>query len=447
MTGHRVVVVGGGFGGLNVVRALRRVKVEVTLVDRRNFHLFQPLLYQVATGGLSPANIAAPFRSILRRQKNCQIRLGEVKGFDLANHKVLLADGELPYDSLVVAAGSRTSYFGNDLWAVDAPGLKSIEDALDIRRRVLSAFEAADRETDPARKQAQLTFVIVGAGPTGVELAGTLAEIADYTLKHEFRHPQSYEARILLVDMSPRPLSTFPESLSEETRKQLEKRGIELRPNTRVTQVNADGITLQVGTHTEDIAAETVLWAAGVAASPLGKLLAEQSGAPLDRQGRVQVQSDLTLPGHSNVFVIGDLANYIGEDGKSLPGVAPVAMQQGTHVAETIMARFQHKTVKPFRYFDYGSMATIGRNAAVAKLGKYEFRGFIAWLMWLFIHLIQIVQFDNRVMILFQWAWNYITFNRSARLITDVGGDSAPAVHPAQNPPTLQVPMTPTVGV
>jgi NADH:ubiquinone reductase (H+-translocating) len=418
---QRVVIVGGGFGGLHAARSLRKADVDVTLVDRRNFHLFQPLLYQVATGGLSPGNIAAPLRSILKHQQNCRVWLGDVTGFDLAGKRVLLTDGELSYDTLIVAAGARTSYFGQDAWAEQAPGLKSIEDALTIRQRVLSAYEAAEREPDPARHRDLLTFVIVGGGPTGVELAGTLAEISRHTLKQEFRTTKPQEARILLVDMAPRVLNAFPEKLSAEAKSRLEGIGVDLRLGARVLNVSKEFIELQQGEFRETVKAHTILWAAGVAASPLGSLLAKAAGANVDRMGRVMVQPDLTLPGHPDVFVIGDLAHYAGADGKPLPGVAPVAMQQGQHVARILQARLASRPEPEFRYHDYGSMATIGRRAAVAQIGRFQFRGMIAWLLWLFVHLMQIVQFQNRVLILLQWAWNYWTFSRSARLITAVG--------------------------
>lgn len=423
---HRIVIVGGGFAGLNAARALRRADVDVTLVDRRNFHLFQPLLYQVATGGLSPGNIAAPLRAILKRQRNCRVLLGDVVDFDVAERKVILNDGQLGYDSLIIAAGSRTSYFGRDQWAAQAPGLKSIEDALDIRRRVLTAFEQAEREIDPARQRALLTFVIVGAGPTGVELAGTLAEIAAHTLRREFRRIQPRDARILLVDLAPRVLGAFPEDLSRDAEYRLRDKRVEVRLGVKVLNVDDGAITLQVGAATESIAAHTVLWAAGVQGSPLGAIVAEAAGCEPDRAGRVIVQPDLTLPQHPEVFVIGDLAHCpdsrAGDThGKPLPGVAPVAMQQGEYVARLIVGRLKGKAPPaPFRYHDYGSMATIGRSAAVAQLGRWKFRGFIAWLLWLFVHLIQIVRFENRVLVLWQWAWNYFTFSRSARLITEV---------------------------
>ncbi len=430
---HRIVIVGGGFAGLNAARALRGADVDLTLVDRRNFHLFQPLLYQVATGGLSPGNIAAPLRAILKRQRNCRVLLGDVVDFDLAGRKVILADGHLGYDSLIVAAGARTSYFGQDQWEARAPGLKSIEDALEIRRRVLTAFEQAERETDAARQRALLTFVIVGGGPTGVELAGTLAEIAAHTLRREFRRIHPRDARIVLVDLAPRVLGAFPEDLSHEAESKLRQKGVEVRLGVKVQGVDNGGITLQVGATTELIAAETVLWAAGVQGSPLGTTLARAAGCEPDRAGRVIVQPDLTLPEHPDVFVIGDLAHCPdaregATQGKPLPGVAPVAIQQGTYVARLIVGRLKGRPLPlPFRYFDYGNMATIGRSAAVAQLGGWKFRGLVAWLLWLFVHLMQIVRFENRVLVLWQWAWNYFTFSRSARLITEVGREKAAA--------------------
>lgn len=426
MAVHQVVIVGGGFGGLNAAQSLRRSPVEVTLVDRRNFHLFQPLLYQVATGGLSPSNIAVPLRSIVRRQKNCRVFMDEVRGFDLDRRVVKLPDGELPYDSLIVATGSQTGYFGHADWAQIAPGLKSIEDALEIRRRILTAFEAAEREENPARRSALLTFVVVGGGPTGVELAGTLAEITRHTLSKEFRRCQPSDARIVLVDFAPRLLNSFPEDLSAEAMRKLETMLVEVRTHTKVTRLDDRSVALQKDEHSELIEADTILWAAGVEASPLGRILATAIGCETDRGGRVPVGPDLTVAGHPEVFVIGDLAAARDALGHALPGVAPVAIQQGKYVASLIVARLSGRSLEPFRYVDYGNMATIGRAAAVAQLGRWKFRGLTAWMLWLFIHLIQIVRFENRILVLIQWAWNYFTFNRSARLITDVGRGPAP---------------------
>jgi NADH dehydrogenase len=415
----RVVIVGGGFGGLYATRALRHAAADVTLVDRRNFHLFQPLLYQVATGALSPANIAAPLRSIVKRQRNTRVLLACVSGFDLKRRTVLTDAGEIPYDVLVVATGATHAYFGHDAWERWAPGLKTIEDATEIRRRILLAFEEAEVATDPARRKALLTFVIVGAGATGAELAGALAEIARRTLRDDFRTIDPAEARILLVEAGPRVLSTYPEDLSEKARTQLSSLGVEVRLGVSVVDVRDGAVDVQAPGGRETIEAATVLWAAGVAASPLGAALARATGAGTDRAGRVRVAPDLTLPGHPEVFVIGDLMTLTAADGKPLPGVAPVAMQQGRHVARAIEARLAGRTGPgPFRYRDKGSMATIGRGRAVADLGFVRFGGYPAWLAWLFIHLMYLVQFGNRVLILVQWAWNYLTWNRSARLIT-----------------------------
>lgn len=421
MATHRVVIVGGGFGGLNAAQSFKRTAVDVTLIDRRNFHLFQPLLYQVATGGLSASNIAVPLRSIVRKQQNCRVLMDDVIGFDLANRTVKTAVGNVPYDSLIVATGSQTGYFGNNQWAERAPGLKSLEDALEIRRRILSVFEAAEQEDDPVRRSALLTFVIVGGGPTGVELAGTLAEITRHTLHSDFRRCQPRDARIILVDAAPRVLGTFPEDLSANAAEKLKQIHVEVRTHTKVDRLNEHTVELRADDKTEVIAAETVLWAAGVEASPLGKVLSQAAGCEPGRGGRVPVTSELHLANYPEVFVIGDVALAMDEAGKPLPGVAPVAIQQGKYVAQAILSRMQNRPLKPFRYFDYGNMATIGRSAAIAQLGTWKFRGKIAWLMWLFIHLMQIVRFENRLLVLIQWAWNYFTFNRSARLITDVG--------------------------
>jgi NADH dehydrogenase len=416
----RVVIVGGGFGGLYTARALKKAPTDVTLVDRRNFHLFQPLLYQVATGALSPANIAAPLRSIVKRQRNTRVLLAEVTAFDPAGRRVLTGAGDLEYDFLVVATGVTHAYFGHEGWEAFAPGLKTIEDATGIRRRILLAFEEAETTRDPARKRELLTFVIVGAGPTGAELAGALAEIARKTLRDDFRTIDPAEARILLVEAGPRVLPAYPDDLSGKARAALESLGVDVLLGTSVTDVTAGGVAVTREGRTETIAAATVVWAAGIAASPLGKALAEASGAETDRAGRVRVEPDLTIPGHPEIFVIGDLAALAGKDGKQLPGVAPVAMQQGRHVARTIRARLEGTDPPgPFRYRDKGSMATIGRGRAVAALGFVHVAGYPAWLAWLFIHLMYLVQFGNRVLILVQWAWNYLTWNRSARLITE----------------------------
>jgi NADH dehydrogenase len=423
---HQVVIVGGGFGGLYAARALGKAALQVTLLDRRNFHLFQPLLYQVATGDLSPANIAAPLRAVLRRQKNTTVLLAEVVGFDLDRRLVRLKDGaEQPYDTLLVAAGASHHYFGHPEWEKQAPGLKSLEDATAIRRRVLSAFEEAERATDERRREALLTFVVVGGGPTGVELAGALAETAHYTLRHDFRRYDPRRARILLVEGLGRILNSYPEQLSARALQSLQRMGVTVRLNTTVVDVRPGGLTLKSGEATEELAAHTVLWAAGVDGSPLGRLLGEASGAEVDRCGRVVVGPDLSLPGRPEVFVIGDLAAFVHQTGQPLPGVAQVAMQQGRYVADLIQRRLAGKSTRPFRYKDLGSMATIGRAMAVADMGWLRLSGFPAWLAWLFIHILYLIEFENRILVLFQWAWNYFTRNRSARLITGAEEDRA----------------------
>jgi NADH dehydrogenase len=410
--------VGGGFGGLYAASRLRDAPVQVTLIDRRNFHLFQPLLYQVAMGELSPSNIAAPLRDVLRRQKNAQVLLAEATGIDAAGRRVLLSDGAIPFDTLIVATGATHHYFGHPEWEALAPGLKTVEDATEIRRRVLFAFEAAERETDPGRMRAWLTFVIVGGGPTGVELAGALAEIAHETLSSDFRNINPRDAQILLVEGLGRILGTYPEKLAAKASARLVKLGVTVRTNSIVTDVQPDSVVLRVDERTEQIPTRTVLWAAGVAASPLGNALERATGAPLDKAGRVIVQPDCSVPGFPNLFVIGDLANFSHQTGKPLPGVAQTAMQQGRYVARLIEQRLKGRGMPPFRYKDLGSLATIGRNSAVADLGWISFAGFFAWLVWLFIHLMSLVQFQSRVLVLFQWGWKYITRNRSSRLIT-----------------------------
>jgi NADH dehydrogenase len=420
----QIVIVGGGFAGIAAARGLRRAKARVTLVDRRNYHLFQPLLYQVATAALSPSDIAAPIRSVLRKQANCEVLLADVRAVDVAQRRLVLDTGELRYDELIVATGATHSYFGHDEWAPAAPGLKSIEDALEIRRRVLFAYEAAERETDPEKRAAWLTFVIVGAGPTGSELAGALAEIARYALPRDFRHIDTASARVLLVEGAPRVLPVYVESLSEKAKQSLEGLGVEVRTGVKVTHIDRTGVSLG----DEKIAARTVLWAAGVQASPLARSLA----VPLDRAGRVLVERDLTIPDHPEVQVIGDLA-ALEQDGKPVFGVAPAALQAGKHAAKNVLLALEGRPKAPFRYLDKGSLATIGRKRAVAQIGKLRLSGGVAWFAWLFIHILFLIGFRNRALVLFQWAWSYLTYQRGARLIT---GDVTDLVAPPLPTPT-----------
>lgn len=417
---HHVVIIGGGFGGLHCAQSFRRTPVKVTVLDRRNFHLFQPLLYQVATGGLSPANIAAPLRSVLQRQRNVEVLMGEVCRFELAGRRVLLCDGNsIAYDSLIVAAGSETSYFGHNDWESLAPGLKTIEDATDIRRRILLAFETAERATDPEQVRQWLTFLVIGAGPTGVELAGALAEIARHTLQDEFRNINPSLAQFFILEGGDRVLQAYPPALSAKAKAALEQLGVIVRTKATVTEVWPKGVAFRSGEQTETVQSGTMLWAAGVKASPLGKVLAEAAGIETDRQGRVPVGSDLSVQSHPEVFVIGDLAHVSHpSDSPPLPGLAPVAMQEGHYVAKLICRRLKGGTLPAFHYRDYGTMATIGRARGVAMIGPLKLSGFLAWLVWLFIHLMYIVEFENRLLVLLQWAWNYLTWNRSARLIT-----------------------------
>jgi NADH dehydrogenase len=417
---HEVVIVGGGFGGLYAAQSLKHAPVRVTLLDRRNFHLFQPLLYQVATGALSPANIAAPLRSVLKRQKNTRVMLAEVIDLDVQNRQVVLTDGAVPYDSLILAAGSRHHYFGHPEWEPLAPGLKTVEDATEIRRRVLAAFEAAERDPDPATRAMWLTFVIVGGGPTGVELAGAISELARHTLRGNFRAIDPASARILLVEGTDRALPTYAEILSAKAKAALERMGVEVWTRALVKDVHPEHVTVERDGRLETVPAATVLWGAGVQSSPLGGILAKKTGAETDRAGRVKVNPDLTVPGRPEIFVVGDMALLAGPDGKPLPGVAQVAMQEGRYAARLIARRARGDTgpAAPFRYRDKGTMATIGRAAAVADLNWVRFNGWLAWMAWLFIHILFIVTFENRVLILFQWFWNYLTRNRSARLIT-----------------------------
>ena len=419
---HRVVIVGGGFGGLYAAQALRHAPVDLTLLDRRNFHLFQPLLYQVATGSLSPGEITAPLRAVLRNQKNARVLLGDAVSLDAAGRRLILADGEVPYDTLMVATGAQNDYFGNHTWPCIAPALKSIEDATAMRHKILYAFEAAEREPDLARRRAWLTFVIVGGGPTGVELAGALAEIATDTLRHDFRSIHPEESHIILLEGSPHVLPAYPEDLSIAAERSLMKLGVRPRTNIRVTAIEPESVTLSTG---EQIATRTVLWAAGVAASDFAKVLQRDASATLDRRGNVNVGPDLTVPGHPEIFVIGDLAHF-DQDGRPLPGVAPVAMQEGRYAARSIVERLRGETSAPFRYYDKGSLAVIGRAAGVADFGRLRFHGFIAWLLWLFVHLMYLVQFRNRLIVFIRWGFQYLSFDRGARLITGSLADRNP---------------------
>jgi len=417
---RRVVIIGGGFGGLEAAKALRKAGVRITLLDRQNHHLFQPLLYQVAAAALSPADIAEPLRHILRNQDNAEVILTEVKSIETANKRVITADGPVEYDYLIVAAGARHSYFGRDEWEKFAPGLKSLDDALNIRQRMLMAFEIAEKTQDDAEREAAMTFVVVGGGPTGVEMAGAIAEIARVTLIKDFRHIDSSQARVYLIESGPEILQAFSGELPVSGLKQLTALGVDVRLNRKVEAISEAGVTLTGG---EKIAAKTVVWAAGNAASPLGASL----GVPLDRQGRVVVQEDCSIPGHPEVFVIGDQAHFAVGEARPLPGLSPVAMQQGRHVARNIIAILRGQPTTRFEYRDKGIMATIGRNAAVAEMGSVRISGIVAWLAWLFIHIVFLVGFRNRLAVLFNWAYAYITYGRGARLITArrTGSDAA----------------------
>jgi NADH:ubiquinone reductase (H+-translocating) len=417
-TQHRVVIVGGGFGGLSAALKLKRAPVQVTLIDRCNYHLFQPLLYQVATGALSPANIASPLRNILKKQKDTRVLLAEATHIDAANRRVILSDGAVDYDTLVVSTGASHQYFGHEEWAQFAPGLKTVDDATDMRRRILLAFETAERELDPDKLSAFLTFVIVGGGPTGAELAGALGEIANDTLRRDFRKIDPSKARIILVEGTDRVLPSYPPSLSAEGRKMLERLGVTVRTDAMVTDIHKESVTVREGDRSETIPTRTILWAAGVLGSPLGRILSKEAGATLDRAGRVIVEPDLTVPGHPEIFVIGDLASFSHQTGKPLPGVAQPAIQQGRYVARAIEHRLRGAPIKPFHYVDKGNLATIGRGAAVADLNWLRISGMPAWLMWIFVHLLYIVEFQNRLLVFMQWAWLYFSYDRSARLIT-----------------------------
>lgn len=429
-----VVIIGGGFGGLYAARELARAPVRVTVIDRKNHHLFQPLLYQVATAGLNAGDIAYPIRSVLRRQKNAQVFLAEACAVNLEERRIILDSGEISYDFLIIATGATHSYFGNEQWAKLAPGLKSIEDALIIRRRVLLAYEAAEREIDPEAQREWLTFVIVGGGPTGVELAGALAEIGRHTLARDFRAVDPTLARVILIEGVDNVLPTYVPELRKKARAQLEGLGVEVRTGQLVTAIDEGGVSLG----SERIAARTILWAAGVRASSLAKSL----GVPLDRAGRVEVTEDLSLPGYPEVFVIGDLAAARSGD-KPVPGVAQAAMQGGEHAARSIIADLEERPRRPFRYRDKGSLATVGRKKAVADLGHIKLSGFFAWIVWWLIHIMFLIGFKNRVLVLFQWAWSWLTFQRGARLITGSYGE-LPQIEEADQPALLPPHLTTT---
>lgn len=413
MASARVLVVGAGFAGMNAVRELGKDKnLDITLVDRRNYHLFQPLLYQVATAGLSPAEIATPIRSVFSAYKNVRVLLENVESVDLKGNKVRVGGGkDLEYDYVILACGAKHSYFNHPEWESLSPGLKTLEQATEIRRRILLAYELAEKETDPEKQKAYLTFVIVGGGPTGVELAGAIGEISRHTLEKDFRNIRPERARVILVEAGSRVLASFAEDLSERARKDLEKMGVQVWTQTRVTEISEDGVKFG----NEKILSKTVIWAAGVQPSSICKTL----GTPLDKVGRVIVESDLSVKGHPNAFVLGDQAHFPTADGFGLPGLAPVAMQQGRHAAKNIRRTLQNKPRTPFRYKDKGTMATIGRKKAVAEVGRLHITGFLAWMAWLFIHIYYLIGFKNRLFVFMEWFWAYVTFRRGARLILD----------------------------
>jgi NADH dehydrogenase len=423
---HHVVILGGGFGGLYAAKRLRSASVEVTLVDKRNHHLFQPLLYQVATGGVSPGDISSPLRAVLKNSSNTRVWQAEVVDIDVEKREITLRDGTLSYDTLVVATGVRHAYFGNDHWEGVARGLKTIEDALDIRRQIFLAFEAAERENDPEVQRQWMTFVVVGGGPTGVELAGALAELAHGTLKKDFRAIDPCKTRIILIEGMHRVLPAYPPELSAEAEASLSSLGATVRKQTRVTEIGESYVRTRRGNDKDQINAKTILWAAGVAASPIGRVLSRETGVALDHVGRVIVERDLTIKNHPEIFVVGDLANFTHQREKPLPGVAPVAMQQGRYVADLIRRRQKGEPSGGFWYRDKGSLAVIGRHAAVADFGRFRISGFKAWLSWVFVHIWYLIEFDNKIIVMVQWAADYFTRKRGARLIT--GSDPYPLV-------------------
>ena len=417
----RVVIVGGGFGGLYAAQRLSRDRhYQVTVIDKRNYHLFQPLLYQVATGTLSPGDIATPIRAVLRGRRNVQVLQATVRDLDPEARKVFYDGGEAGYDILIVASGVKHHYFGNEQWREHAPGLKTVEHALEMRQRIFSAFEEAELETDTARRDALLNFIVVGGGPTGVELAGAIGELAHHTLHRDFRSFDPRQARVQLIEGAAHILPTYPEDLSRAARHALEKLGVDVHTQTLVTAIDGEQITLRSGEQEQQQRAATVLWAAGVRASRFGQALARRVDAQLDNGGKVIVNEDLSLPAHPEIFVIGDLAHYEHGGKPPLPGVAPVAIQQGRYVARLLQRRRRNKTMRPFKYFDKGSMAVIGRNAAVADIGPLHLKGFPAWITWVFVHVMYLIEFDNKLLVMTQWAWNYFTRKRGVRLITSV---------------------------
>lgn len=417
----RVVIIGGGFAGLYTAQNLKHNALQVILIDKRNFHLFQPLLYQVATGGLSPADIASPLRAILRNHKNVHVIQQEVVNIDPLRKQVMTPTCTIAYDFLVVACGSSHHYFGNSHWQKFAPGLKTIEDATHIRSKILKAFELAEIEINPEKRKELITFVIVGGGPTGIEMAGAIGELVLHTLRKDFRNISTLEATIYLVEAADRILPFFPQHLSEKALSSLKKLHINVLTGARVLEIKENEVVIRIGTDNQTIRTSNIIWAAGVKGSSLGKIIANQTGLKIDNQDRVIVNEYCQLPGHPNFYVIGDLAHFKDSSGQPLPAVAPVAMQQGKYVAKTILKSLKHEKTKPFKYWDKGNLAVIGRTAAVAKLGKFQFSGYIAWLLWLFVHLMYLVEFENRLLVFVQWAFNYFTRNRSARLIAHNG--------------------------
>ncbi len=418
MKRSKVIVIGAGFGGLFAAKSMKKLPVDVLLLDKRNYHLFQPLLYQVATGGLSPGDIASPIRGVVSRCENVNVYYAEARDIDPVVRSVATTSGDFHYDILVLASGSDNHYFGNEGWRRYAPGLKSIEDATDIRRRILRAFELAEREPDPNRRKELLRFVVIGGGPTGVELCGAIAELAKVTMKGDFRNIDPAEAMILLVEGSDRILPSFPPELSRKAAESLDKLGVTIRIGTLATQIGDASLTLKSGDAQEELKTGAILWAAGVRVNKLGAILSNKLNLKTDKSGRIVIEPDLSVPGHPEIFIIGDLACYSHQGGKPLPGLAPVAMQQGKYLAKVLESRIKSRKIRPFRYVDKGTLAVIGRNAAVADFGKLRFSGFSAWLLWVFVHIAYLIEYDNKLLVLFQWAWDYFTRKRGARLIT-----------------------------